>query len=274
MRNFLFTVGPKRLTRGRMTRRHLASDVVVREIEITTPTWPAGLDGLRIGHVSDFHVGELMPVERAVDIVAQLAEQEPDLVACTGDVVDLHHDETAPVLDALVEVDAPLGSMLVLGNHDELHCGHTFAEMARKAGIVVLENEAVQIAWGGEALIVGGVGWAKSAPGCKNLVDRTCSEEVHVLLSHNPKSFDAASELGIPLTLSGHTHGGQIAVKNKPTKNLASRSPYSSGLYEKGASRLYVTVGVGAWFPLRINCPPEIVMITMRSGAGGADDTP
>ena len=90
-------------------------------------------------------------------------------------------------------------------------------------------------------------------------------ESPHVLLCHNPKGFDHAAEIGIPLTLSGHTHGGQIARRNKPDANMAFAHKRSAGLYETGDCRLFVTVGIGAWFPLRMNCPAEVVVITMSS---------
>ncbi|MCH8261377.1 MAG: hypothetical protein IIC46_14355, partial [Planctomycetes bacterium] len=84
IRQFLFTVGPDRLSGGRASRRHLAQGFIVREIEIASPLWPARFDGLRIGHVSDFHVGELHPIEQALEVIACLRDHEPDLIACTG----------------------------------------------------------------------------------------------------------------------------------------------------------------------------------------------
>jgi predicted MPP superfamily phosphohydrolase len=264
IRNFLFTVGPNRITGGRINRRHLAQDVIVREVEITSPRWPKGFDGLRIGHVSDFHLGELLPLKRALEVVAQLADQRPDLIACTGDVVDLHHDEAGPLLRAMVDIGAPMGVALVLGNHDELHCAETITQLAVDAGAQVLRNEAVQIKHNGDSLTVGGIHWAKSAVKCAQYVDETCGDFVDLLLAHNPKAFLRAADLEIPLTLAGHTHGGQIALKPRPANGIALSRRHRAGLYENGPSRLYVTSGVGAWFPLRINCPAEIALLTMR----------
>lgn len=269
IRNFLFTVGPNRLSGGRISRRHLARDVRVREIEMASPRWPKAFDGLRIGHVSDFHLGELLPLEKALDVVATLREQEPDIVACTGDVVDLHYHEARPLLDALAGVDAPLGSALVLGNHDELHCAEQLSRLAHEAGLLVMHNQAVEINRNGEHFVMGGIDWAKTAEQCTRHINEACGDHAHLLLSHNPKAFHRASELGIPLTLAGHTHGGQIALKKRPNTNLAITHRHSAGVFEQGPSRLFVTTGVGAWFPLRINCPAEIAMITMRH----ADDS-
>jgi len=264
VRHFLFTVGPNRISGGRMMRRHLSQDVVVKQIEASSPRWPKAFDGLRIGHVSDFHLGELLPLDRALDIVRQLGEQEPDLVACTGDVVDLRHDEAAPLLDALASLKSALGTALVLGNHDELHCADTVSQLARNAGVNVLRNDVLQVHHNGQHLTIGGIDWAKSAKACARNIDETCGDGVDLLLSHNPKAFSRAVDRNIPLTLSGHTHGGQIAWKNRPNANMALSHRHRAGLFSQGLSRLYVTSGVGAWFPLRINCPAEIAMITMR----------
>lgn len=264
VRNFLFTVGPDRLTGGRMSRMHLAKGVIVREIETSSPHWPEAFDGLRIAHVSDFHLGELVPLKRALRVVRQIAAREPDFVACTGDVVDLHHHDARPLLEALANVHAPLGSALVLGNHDELHCPHTISRMAEESGLIMLRNHALEVTRNGAKLLVAGIDWANSAAKCGAYVERTCGEHADLLLAHNPKAFSKAAEIGIPLTLSGHTHGGHIALKKRPNVNLAFNQRHSHGLFENGASRLYVTTGVGDWFPLRVNCPAEFAMITMR----------
>lgn len=267
IRHFLFTVGPNKLTGGRISRHHLSQDVVVRTIEITSPRWPEAFDGMRIAHVSDFHLGDLLPLSRALEIVEQISDQQPDLIACTGDVVDLRHDEAGPLLEAMAKLDAPLGAMLVLGNHDELHCGETVSRMASDAGMTVLQNDVAEVRHNGNVLTVGGIRWAKSAAQCARQIDYTCGDDadnIHLLLAHNPKAFLRAADLRIPLTLSGHTHGGQIAMKNRPQTNLALTHRHRAGLYGAGPSRLYVTAGIGAWFPLRINCPAEIAMITMR----------
>ena len=118
IRNFLFTVGPDRLSGGRIARRHLSQECIVREIDVVSTNWPEKFDGLRIGHISDFHVGDLHTVDNALKAIEQLAACEVDLIACTGDVVDLHADLAGPVVTALGAVKAQLGSFMVLGNHD------------------------------------------------------------------------------------------------------------------------------------------------------------
>ncbi len=233
---------------------------------MVSPRWPQGLDGLRIGHVSDFHLGDLLPIDKAINVVACLATQQPELIACTGDVVDLDSPDVDQLLMALAEVEAPLGCLLVLGNHDELHDPDGLARAARELGIIVLRNEAVRISRNGVSMVVAGIEWGKSAVACARHVDLACGDgqDPHLLLAHNPKAFLRAADMGIPLTLSGHTHGGQIAMKKRPNANLSVTHRRSIGQFQTDGSMLYVTSGVGAWFPLRVNCPAEIAMLTIR----------
>ena len=267
IRHFLFTLGPNRISGGRITRRHLSQSVVVRELKMSTPLWPEAFGELRIGHVSDFHLGELLPIDKAMEVVECLEKQQPDLIACTGDVVDLDNGQAGTLLQALGAIEPPLGAFLVLGNHDELHDPGALSQMAAEAGVTVLSNEAVQINRNGSALIVAGVDWARSAVRCARNVDLAGGEQAHLLLTHNPKAFLRATDLGIPVTLAGHTHGGQIAMKKRPNANLALTHRRSAGLFQTDGSLLYVTSGVGAWFPLRVNCPAEIAMLTIRHEA-------
>lgn len=265
IRHFLFTAGPNRLSRGRIFARHTKQGVCVNEIEIVSPHWPSEFEGLRIGHVSDFHLGELLPIDRAIEIVGLLREQSPDLIACTGDVVDLHNVMARPLLDALAGANAPLGSALVLGNHDELHDAETLARMATDAGLIVLRDEAAEIRHGSDRLVVAGVDWARTNAECALRVNRAVGKDTHLLLSHNPRSFIRAAELGVPLTLAGHTHGGQIKSKRSKVNGKFNYRT-GAGLVQLKESQMYVTTGVGAWFPLRVNCPAEVAMITMKRG--------
>lgn len=267
IRHKLFTTGPNHLSGGRLFAKHFDQSIQLNEIDIVSPVWPTAFDGLRIGHVSDFHLGDLMPIERAKRAIEMVQAHRPDIVACTGDVVDLHLDGAEELLSSLATINAPLGTMLVFGNHDELECASTLSSLAIDAGVVLLRDTACQLQHRGQTLRVAGIDWANSTRKCAKKVDLVCDHQIDLLLSHNPKAFKQAAIHNIPLTLSGHTHGGQLAIKNKRSANLAVSHRYSSGLYTRGDSRLIVTVGVGAWFPLRVNCPAEVMMITMRSGS-------
>ena len=135
---------------------------------------------------------------------------------------------------------------------------------ARDAGLIPLVDESVR-AGGRDGLLVAGIDWAKSIPACGQRLRKCGTGRADLLLAHNPKAFVAAEERGIPLTLSGHTHGGQVARRANRRHNLVFTQRLSAGHYAVRESHLYVTNGVGAWFPLRVNCPPEIAVIEMRT---------
>ena len=266
MRHIVFTVGANRLTGGWLGRRHRNERPLTRHLEISTPAWPEEHDGVRIGHVSDFHFGDLMSLDKAMLTVEALKKESPDLICNTGDLVDLEWSGVEPLVQAFAELAPPMGNFMVLGNHDELDSGDEVERVATEAGLHVLRDCSMPVDHG-SGLRIGGVDWARTPAQCRdriNIMNRDGRPDI--LLCHNPKGFDHAASLGIPLTLSGHTHGGQIARRNKPNANMAFAHKRSAGLYEVEDCRLFVTVGVGAWFPLRMNCPAEVVIITMRHG--------
>ncbi len=267
-RHLLVTVVADRLTGGTLGRRHAAQSVEAREIELCLPRWPLAYDGLRIAHVSDFHVGHLMSAERAVAILEGVQALKPDLVVCTGDVVDLDAGPAPPVLAALGACGAPLGSLLVLGNHDHLDSPRALRKFAEAAGVIVLDDEAVLVGPAGSRLRVGGIDWGRTILQCSRRVKSVwrAGRGIDLLLAHNPKAFVCAARLGVPLTLSGHTHGNQFSLRPRSPLAVRFSRRLKAGLYRRGESTLFVTVGLGAWFPLRVNCPPEMALLTVRRG--------
>ncbi len=266
LRQIIFTKAIDRITQGRLTRRHLEQPIAFREIEIAVPNWPRAFDGLRIGHLSDLHWGELMPMSRAVELVSRLDAARIDLLACTGDVVDLEWKGCEPLLAAMGGVRAPMGRYLVLGNHDHLDDAAAFSAAASRHRLEVLHQKVIVRRRDKHDLRVAGIDWHKSPRSLHAFVGSVAPRHPHLLLTHNPKAFAAASDAGIPLVLAGHTHGGQVARRKNAQHNLALAHRHSSGLYERGPSRLFVNVGAGAWFPYRRNVPAEIVVLVARRG--------
>lgn len=270
LRHALFTRGADKLLGGRLLERHLEDSIEVHSFDVTLPRWPSELDGMRIGHLSDLHLGDLMPRARVEEAVDLLKEQAVDLIAFTGDAVDLEWHGVEHFFEALANVPAPLGRYVVLGNHDHLDDPDAVVDAGRAAGLTVLLDQAISVETGkGRPVRIAGTDWAKRLPECSEKVTLLAGEgepDCDLLLSHNPKSFIEATRLGIPLTLAGHTHGGQIAIKGRPDRNLAVAHRLSAGFYERAGSVLFVTTGVGAWFPLRVHCPPEIAVLQLRHG--------
>ncbi len=267
LRQVVLTKLPDQIVGGALLRNHLKQSIEIRKIELKVANWPAKFDGIRVGHISDLHVGELIPVSRALEAVDLLAKSKPDLVACTGDVVDLDVAGCEPVFAALGQLRASMGRYFVLGNHDLLDNEQRVMRLAQESGMTTLRGETLTARGG---LRIGGIDWSRTIAGNAQEVRNVVQEGnvPHLLLAHNPKAFREAAKWNVPLTLSGHTHGGQFALlpslRKKP--RAAASSVLRAGHYHQGDSHLFVTTGVGGWFPLRVNCPAEVVVITVRRG--------
>ncbi len=264
VRNAILTKLPDALSLGRIKARHVAQPIVIEEVVTASANWPQAFNGVRIAHLSDLHYGHLLGQERLAQAVDAVRAVRADLIAITGDLVDLHSDDAAPLFEQLALLRAPLGVFVVLGNHDHLDHPRRIIKGARDAGLTVLMDESTR-AGGRDGLLVAGIDWSKSITGCAQRLRRCGVARADLLLAHNPKAYVAAHERGVPLTLSGHTHGGQLARKGNRRHNLVFSQRLTAGLYRHDETNLYVTTGVGAWFPLRVNCPPEIAVIEMQT---------
>ncbi|MDI9402401.1 MAG: metallophosphoesterase [Limnohabitans sp.] len=264
LRNALLTRLPDSISFGSLRARHIKQPIRIEEMRLTSAHWPRAFDGVRIAHLSDIHFGHLLGAERLAQAVDAVRALRADLVAITGDLVDLSADESPLLFEHLALIQAKLGVFIVLGNHDHLDHPKAIVRGAKEAGLIPLVDDSVRVG-GRDGLLVAGIDWAKSIPACAARLRRCGTGRADLLLAHNPKAFVGAEERGIPLTLSGHTHGGQLARSGNRRHNLVFTQRLSAGHYAHGESHLYVTNGVGAWFPLRVNCPPEIAVIEMRS---------
>jgi predicted MPP superfamily phosphohydrolase len=237
-----------------------------RRVEVTRtlvrlPALPPALAGLRIGLVSDIHCGEFMPVERVAEAAELLMRERPELILLGGDHVTWHDRNALPVCaDGLSALSAPLGVFAVAGNHDpENVLKRVFESNGR---IRVLNDERVELRASNESIALGGVRyWSQRTPDVRR-VFRGASG-FPILLAHDPRRLTQAAQLGLPLVLSGHTHGGQVVlpVVGAPA---AWRFPVVAGLGRRNATTIYVTRGLGTVVvPVRFNCPPEIAILTL-----------
>jgi len=237
---------------------------------------PQAFDGFRICQLSDIHIGPFMPAEEIRKYVAIANALKPDLIALTGDFVTFDPTTQQAVVEALAALRAPFGIFGCLGNHDAwAHVQDSITRLFAQTGVRILRSAAVPIAAHGESFNLIGVdfesrrGFGPSAPvphllgDIENLI---APDRVNILLSHNPDTFERAAELGIDLSLAGHTHGGQLALEFISPEIAPSRlvTPYVSGLFQKPGSQLYVNRGIGTiGIPIRLGAPPEITLYTL-----------
>jgi len=199
---------------------------------ISPLNWPRDLDPTRILLISDIHAGIFLKPQTLSEIFCALMELNPDLVAIVGDIVSGHSSEVRPYLEALAQLsDAPLGAWFCYGNHDYFDGNpEDIQTHLASVGITTLKNESVSLRHCRGEFVLGGIDdLILGKPDWKRL----CSHHgpPHLLLAHNPDHFYQANAHGIPLTLSGHTHGGQIRFPNGPPIIRQSRFCLDEGMY-------------------------------------------
>lgn len=254
----------------RLTRRHL--DVVM-------PRLPHAFDGLRIVQLSDLHVGPHTPTAFLARIAEAVRDEAPDLIVFTGDQVDDFADDVVPFVNAFGTLRAPLGVFAVAGNHDVYAGWAAVRRGLEHAGMTVLVNENAPVTRGGSRLWIAGTGdpaarggssaeASSAAPDVAGTLDGIPATEPVVVLAHNPALWPALAERGADLTLSGHTHYGQLAVPSRKWSLASSFLQLAMGAHRVGRSLLYINPGTNYWgIPFRLGTPPEVTVLTLRAGA-------
>ena len=263
--------------------------VVTVEVPITG--LPPNLDGLRIVHLSDLHIGDFMPrtaIRRAVDLANTL---RPDLAVLTGDLITSERDPLKDCVAELSRLQTPLGVWGCHGNHERWSGveARTQALFARY-GMHLLRQQCAELSWRGGRFNLIGVDdqRERARPGKPSFLLRDIEGLVrrdipNILLSHNPDTFPRAAALGIELSLAGHTHGGQLrfALGGRQWSPASLVTPFVAGLYRlpfglegrggqivsdpQKSAFLYVNCGLGTFgLPVRLGVPPEITVLTLR----------
>lgn len=239
---------------------------------------PKAFEGLRIAQLSDIHIGPFMTAEEVRKCVALTNELRPDLVALTGDFINWDPATQEPVVLALAGLKAPLGVFGCLGNHELwTDTEDSIARLFAAQHVRILRRESAPIGSQGATLNLLGVNFESRTrlgppggpvvrqylAGAEHLVT---PDTVNILLTHNPNAFDRAAELGIDLTLAGHTHGGQVNLEFIHPSLTPARliTDYVRGWFQKGAAQLYVNRGIGTFgVPIRFGSPPEITVFEL-----------
>jgi predicted MPP superfamily phosphohydrolase len=254
-----------RLPVGRTLHRRIQHALAVSELPFGCARGGAGLDGLRIAFLTDLHAGSFMDASDLCRVMERVAAADPHLVLFGGDLINTRERELLLYRDALQLLRPELGVFAVPGNHDHFWGRDIglWTAFLREHGVQVLLNRGVRIEWRSASLWLCGVDdLTEGAPDLRAALDGRSADEPALLLSHHPDFFFEAAAAGVDLTLSGHTHGGQIRLGGwAPIHH--SRFGYERGWFTEGDSRLYVSRGIGVTvLPLRIGAPPEIPVFT------------
>jgi predicted MPP superfamily phosphohydrolase len=240
----------------------------VSEVSLPLPGLHKDLDGLRIVQVTDIHLSEFM-TERELGTAIDMAnETRATLALVTGDLITRRGDPLDACLKQLSRLRADAGVLGCLGNHEVYAEAQDYVtEQSRRIGIEFLRHQSKSLRFGNATLNFAGVDYQKQNSrylvGAEHLI---VPGVTNVLLSHNPDVFPVAESQGYDLTISGHTHGGQVDVEILHQHINVARyfTPYVRGLYRRNNSLAYVSSGLGTiGVPVRLGAPPEISVLRL-----------
>ncbi len=257
------------------------STLEVRQFEYASADLPEAFDGYRIVQFSDAHVGSYngSMLENAIETIKA---QGADAIVFTGDLENLHPDELEPQMSVLSQLHAKDGVFSVLGNHDyptyldcdeatKAECVRKTKMLERKMGWQLLLNEHQTIRRDSDSIVIAGMenwGTLKRMPrlgDVKKTMAGVSPSSFVLMLQHDPTAWrkKILPECHAQLTLSGHTHGGQFSIFGWSPASL-TYDVWGGSAYE-GDRAIYVSTGLGALIPFRLNMPGEIVVITLKS---------
>jgi predicted MPP superfamily phosphohydrolase len=250
----------------------------VKRLQAQFPGLPIGLDGMRIVQVSDVHVGPHTSRRFLTRISNAVNGAKADLIAFTGDQVDDFAGDVAYFGKAFGSLSAPLGMFAVAGNHD-VYAGWPEVRQGLEAlGVTVLVNDAVEIKHNAASFWLAGTGdpaglgsplgrVPEVAPDIKRTLARVPAGAFTIALAHNPALWPQLAERGVHLTLSGHTHYGQLSIPHMGWSLASLFLEHAMGSHVRGQSVLYINPGTNYWgLPLRIGAVPEVTVVTLGRG--------
>ena len=243
-----------------------ANTLTVEKVKIRLKRLPKNLENFRILHLSDIHHSPFTNLEhiaRAVEIANDL---KPDMFVLTGDYVSHESEYIEPAAEVLGRLESEFGTFACLGNHDHWTDGEMVTESLRRANINVLTNEGFRFTAKDASFWLAGVDdYMVGKTDLRSALRGSFPDEMKLLLAHNPKILSRAARADVDLIFSGHTHGGQIKIRDQE-KRILPRRKLKNGLYRRKDTQIYITRGIGTVvLPVRYQCPPEISLIELIS---------
>jgi predicted MPP superfamily phosphohydrolase len=253
-------LGTGTLAYGALYERHQLS---LARYTVRLEACPPALDGLTIGLLTDLHHSTTLAADTIDAAVGLLQKEAPDLVMLGGDYVSFGDRRyIGPAVEHLATLArAPYGAFAVLGNHDDER--DTTAAMKR-SGLALLRDDRTRLTIRGETIDIAGLRfWSRRPQELAPVFQGAAS--MSLLLAHDPRRVLEADRFDIPLVLSGHTHGGQVLLPGVGAV-VGRKFPVLSGMATHGRAQVCVSRGVGTvYLPVRINCPPDVSLVTLRS---------
>jgi predicted MPP superfamily phosphohydrolase len=243
-----------------------ANTLIVEKIEIRLERLPKKLENFRIVHLSDIHHSPFTSLEhiaRAVEIAGDL---RADMFVLTGDYVSHEAQYIAPVAEVLGKLESEFGTYACLGNHDHWTDAGMVTDAFRAANINVLINEGFRFEARDASFWLCGVDdYMVGKTDLRSALRGSFPDEMKLLLAHNPVIVRQAARFGVDLILSGHTHGGQVKIRDEE-KRILPRRKLKNGLHRRKDTQIYITRGIGTVvLPVRFGCPPEISLIELKT---------
>lgn len=241
----------------------------IKTTEITLSSdIPASFINKKIVFITDIHHGPFLSIERIKKLVKRINALEPDIILMGGDYVHRDAKYIKPLFDEFKNLRSKYGIYAVLGNHDHWEDAQLTKQLMDRNGIKICDNLSYWLKINNDSIKIGGVGdlWEDDQIMLNTTVDLKKSDFA-ILISHNPDFIPNVDAHLIDLTLSGHTHGGQVTFFGlwAPILPIEAGQKYRYGLKQMDAMKAYISSGIGTITPpLRFFCRPEIVLFHLK----------
>jgi predicted MPP superfamily phosphohydrolase len=247
--------------------RRILANLEMTDVQMPLGRGGAGLNGLKIAFISDIHAGSYLGRLDLCRLFESISAEEPDLVCLGGDLINSREHELEKLCEPLSRLRPPLGVFAVPGNHDHDYTGHidSWRGFLEDRGVRVLLNRGERIERNGAGLWLCGVDdLSVGDPDLDAALEGRNPNEPTVLLAHHPDYFRESVRRGVDLTLSGHTHGGQVMLFGW-VPVLHSEYGFHAGAFEHDGCKMYVGRGLGVTvLPVRVGARSEVPIVTLR----------